>query len=93
MLHCFQKTYARYFNSTTEHWKEKDKQIEKDIEFSMEKAQKEKENLYLDDLYEIQADKFITDNFPKPSDKDTTTPVLKHKSLTKTNFRTGYRVI
>jgi hypothetical protein len=57
----------------------------------MEKANEERLKLFKeDDLYEIQAGKNITDYFPKPPDIVITGQVLKYKSLTKTNYRTGY---
>jgi hypothetical protein len=90
MIRCFEKTYGRYCDDTAEYWKEKDKQIQKEIEFNLERAKKEKANLYPDNPYKIQANNFQLDNLPKLPDKDTTEPVLKYKSLTETNFRTGY---
>jgi hypothetical protein len=62
MISCSEKTYGRYFHNTAELWKEKDKEIEKEIQFSMDKAKEEKANLYPEYPYEIQGDKFILDN-------------------------------
>jgi hypothetical protein len=43
MIHCFEKTYGRCFDDTAEYWKEKDKVIQREIEFAMEKTNEEKE--------------------------------------------------
>jgi hypothetical protein len=43
MIHCFEKTYGRYFDDTAEYWREKDKTVQKEIEFAIDEANKEKE--------------------------------------------------
>jgi hypothetical protein len=96
MIHCFEKTYGRYFDDTAEYWREKDKIVLKEITFAMDEADKEKEIRKMDNLdpyvvHEPRASRSIIENFPRPPDKDTTGPVpLKYKSLIKTNFRTRF---
>jgi hypothetical protein len=48
-IRCFEKTYGIYFDDTAEHWKEKDKQIQKETELAMKKANEERLNLFKED--------------------------------------------
>jgi hypothetical protein len=43
MIHCFEKTYGRYFDDTAKYWREKDKTVRKEITFAMDEAEIEKE--------------------------------------------------
>jgi hypothetical protein len=43
MIYCFEKTYGRYFDDTAEYWREKNKIVQKEIEFAMENGNDEKE--------------------------------------------------
>jgi hypothetical protein len=44
MLLCFEKSYWKYFDDSTEEWKERDKKRQKEIEF-FKMIVKEKENI------------------------------------------------
>jgi hypothetical protein len=42
MIHCFEITYGRYFDNNAKYWRKKDKVVQKEIEFAMDKANEEK---------------------------------------------------